>query len=233
MNNDFFKLPFSFKEAALTQDLTTCWQVHWSQHFNQKDYSGDWASIALRSASGRADDIHAHPTHQAYIDTPLLAKCRYFRQICDQFRCEKESVRLLALAPGSVINEHTDPHSGYPYGLFRLHIPVQTDDAVRFRVAGVDLPMLAGECWYANFHLLHSVRNEGLTGRVHLVIDCRRNAWSDALFGQAGYDFDEEARLLAVSVETKRRMVDELARMGSDTARQLVIQLRQELGELT
>ena len=233
MNNDFFKLPFSFDEAALTQDLTTCREEHWGQHFNQKDYSGNWTSIALRSASGRTDDIHAHPTHQAYVDTPLLTKCRYFRQICEQFQCEKESIRLLALAPGSVINEHTDPHTGYPYGLFRLHIPVQTVEAVRFRVAGVDLPMQAGECWYADFHLPHSVRNDGLIGRVHLVIDCRRNAWSDALFGRAGYDFDEEARLLAVLVGTKRRMVDELARMESVAARQLVTQLRQELGEST
>ena len=232
MTTIFLKLPFTFDEKALTQDLTTCRRLHWGQHFNQKDYSGNWTSIALRSASGREGDIYAHPNQAVYSDTALLTKCRYFRQVCDQFLCEKESIRLLALAPGSVINEHTDQHTGYPHGLFRLHIPVQTAEAVRFRVAGYDLPMRAGECWYANFHLPHSVRNEGLTERVHLVIDCRRNTWSDELFRQAGYDFDEEARQSAYSDETKRRMITELSRMESDAARQLVNQLRQELGEL-
>lgn len=228
MINRSLKLPFSFNEQALTDDLATCRRHYWLQHFNQKDYTGTWSSIALRSASGREDDIHAHPSDQ-YMDTPLLAKCTYFRQVCDQFACEKETIRLLALAPGSVIKEHTDRHTGYPYGLFRVHIPIQTADSVRFRVGGYDLPMRAGECWYANFHLPHSVQNDGLTERVHLVLDCRRNAWSDALFRQAGYDFTEEARQNEHTAETKRRMIDELSHIDSDTARQLVTQLRQEL----
>ncbi|MBC3788357.1 aspartyl/asparaginyl beta-hydroxylase domain-containing protein [Spirosoma utsteinense] len=231
MDNRFFKLPFYFDEAALTQDLALSRALNWRQHFNQRDYAGDWSSLALRSASGREDDIYAHPIQYDYADTALLAKCKYFRQVCDQFQCEKESIRLLALAPGSVINEHTDLHTGYPYGLFRLHIPIQTAEAVRFRVAGVDLPMRAGECWYANFHLPHSVRNEGAIERVHLVIDCRRNAWSDALFGQVGYDFGEEARVLDYSRQTKRQMIAELSRTDTETSRQLVAQLRQELGE--
>ena len=231
MNNNYFKLPITFDEVTLAEDLTTCRQLQWGSHFNQQDYVGKWTSIALRSASGRQDDIYAHPTHQVYADTPLLTQCTYFRQVCDWFMCEKESIRLLSLAPGSLINEHTDPHTGYPYGLFRLHIPVQTADAVRFRVAGVDLPMQAGECWYANFHLPHSVQNAGPNERVHLVIDCRRNAWSDELFRQAGYDFDEETRQASYSLDTKRRMIDELSRMESASARQLVLQLQQELGE--
>lgn len=232
MNNSYFKLPVTFDERALAQDLALCRLLQWGAHFNQKDYVGTWTSIALRSASGREADIYTHPTHQGYADTPLLAKCLYFRQVCDWFQCEKESIRLLSLAAGSQIKEHTDFQMGYSYGLFRLHIPIQTADAVQFRVAGVDLPMQAGECWYANFHLPHSVLNPGLTERVHLVIDCRRNTWSDGLFRQAGYDFDEEAREAAYSNETKRRMIDELSRMESDSARQLIIQLQQELGEL-
>ncbi|HEY0111451.1 MAG TPA: aspartyl/asparaginyl beta-hydroxylase domain-containing protein [Fibrella sp.] len=231
MKNSKFKLPITFDEAALIEDLSTCRRLQWGGHFNQKDYVGTWTSIALRSASGREDDIYSHPTVQAYVDTPLLAQCTYFRQVCDWFQCEKESIRLLSLAPGSLIKEHTDPHTGYPYGLFRLHIPIQTATAVQFRVAGVDLPMQAGECWYANFHLPHSVQNAGPVERVHLVIDCRRNAWSDGLFKEAGYDFDEEKREAAYSQDTKRRMIDELSRMESDSARQLVIQLQLELGE--
>ncbi|GAA4453616.1 hypothetical protein GCM10023189_18940 [Nibrella saemangeumensis] len=232
MINSYFKLPVTFNEAALVQDLTTCLRIQWGLHFNQKDYVGRWTSIALRSASGREDDIYAHPTLTTYADTPLLDQCTYFRQVCDWFACEKESIRLMSLAPGSLIREHTDPGTGYRYGVFRLHIPIQTADAVQFRVAGADLPMQPGECWYADFHLPHSVHNAGPIERIHLVLDCQRNAWSDALFRQAGYDFDEEARQAAYSRDTKRLMIDELSRMESDSARQLVVQLQQELGEL-
>jgi Aspartyl/Asparaginyl beta-hydroxylase len=231
MDNRFFKLPFHFDQTALMQDLLTSRGLSWQPHFNQQDYAGDWSCLALRSVSGREDDVNAHPGQDQFIDTPLMTKCSYFRQICDQLRCEKESIRLLALAPGSVIREHTDRHTSYPYGLFRLHIPIQTVEAVRFRVDGVDLPMRAGECWYANFDLPHSVQNEGASERVHLVIDCRRNTWSDILFREVGYDFDEEARTLDYSLVTKRRMLAELERMDTETARQLVSQLRHELGD--
>ncbi|MFD2569036.1 aspartyl/asparaginyl beta-hydroxylase domain-containing protein [Spirosoma soli] len=232
MNTNFFRLPFTFDEEALAKDLATCQRLHWQQHFNQKDYSGTWTSISLRSATGRAEDIYAHSANNTFTDTSLLAECSYFRYICDQFLCEKEAIRLLSLAPGSRINEHTDPGTGYPHGMFRVHIPIQTVEAVRFRVAGVDLPMRAGECWYANFHLPHSVQNDGLLERVHLVIDCQRNSWSDEIFRQAGYDFTEEARALDHSPETKRQMLAELSRLDSDAARTLIIQLKQELGEV-
>lgn len=229
MENSHLKLPVTFNKAALIHDLTTCLNRQWGLHFNQKDFVGTWTGIALRSASGCENDILAHS--DVYADTPLLSQCTYFRQVCDWFHCEKETIRLMLLAPGSLIKEHTDRHTGYSFGMFRIHIPIQTAETVQFRVAGIDLPMQAGECWYANFHLPHSVHNTGSTARIHLVIDCRRNAWSDELFRQAGYNFDEEARQLAYSNETKRRMMEELSRMNSDSARQLLAQLKQEIGE--
>lgn len=223
--NRFFQLPFRFDTAQLERDLGICLEMHWQEHFNRADYAGDWSGIALRSATGKMQDICAKPS-EGYRDTPLLESCAYFKEMIGMFQCEKEAIRLLRLAPGSVVKEHRDRGAGYAYGTFRVHIPIRTDAAVSFVVDGCELPMKAGECWYADFDLPHSVSNHSPRDRVHLILDCRRNEWSDELFRKAGYDFAEEKRRLEPDAETKRRMLEELARMDTDAARRLIRQLK-------
>jgi quercetin dioxygenase-like cupin family protein len=228
-DNRFFKLPVQFHVNQLQSELELCEKEQWKAHFNQADYNGDWTSIALRSASGRADDIYSHPLNIHFTNTPLLERCTYLRSVIDWFDCEKETVRLLSLAPGSEIREHTDPQTGYEYGIFRIHVPILTDAEVEFCVDGTNLDMQAGDCWYANFHLPHSVANRSQRRRVHLVIDARRNAWSDRIFEKAGYDFALEERQKDHDKETKQRMIDELALMDTPAARDLIARLRQEI----
>ncbi len=233
MSNRFFQLPFVFDPAQLRQDLAYCLSHAWMNHFNGRDYDGSWTSLSLRSASGLETDIMAHDDQSnGYRNTAMLAQCPYFGEVLSRFEVELQAVRLLSLAPGSVIRQHTDPHLGYEYGCFRLHIPLQTGSHVQFRVDGTNLLMQPGECWYANFNLPHSVRNNGSTDRIHLVIDGLRNDWSDELFGRVGYDFGEESRDRSPSAATKWQMITELERMDSDTARQLILQLRREIGQL-
>jgi hypothetical protein len=45
--------------------------------------------------------------------------------------------------------------------------------------------MAAGEAWYLDLNLPHSVTNHGPTDRVNLVVDCVVNDWLDALLGAA------------------------------------------------
>lgn len=224
-NNSFLRLPFLFDEGRLQSELALCLEMHWQEHFNQSDYSGEWSGIALRSASGKSEDIYAHAT-QGFRDTPLWQRCLYFQEIAGQFQCEKESIRLLRLAPGSIIKEHRDLGAGYPFGAFRLHIPIRTDSSVSFVVGGSEVPMKIGECWYADFDLPHSVTNNSPRDRVHLVIDCRRNEWSDQLFQRAGYDFAEEKRRNEPDAQTTMRMIEELERMNTEAARQLIRTLK-------
>ena len=107
----FLKLPFLFLEDKLLEDLVVSQEYSFAPHFNAKDYHGSWTSIALRSVNGSADAILTDSPDQCYRDTPLLNKCGYLPTVLDQFLCEKESVRLLSLAPGSVIKPHTDPNA--------------------------------------------------------------------------------------------------------------------------
>jgi Aspartyl/Asparaginyl beta-hydroxylase len=213
----FLLLPLSYNIPRLLEDLAICESFHWANHYNQADYSGEWNGIALRSVSGQTDNILAAES-SVYYNTPLLEKCGYFKEIIAGFDCELETIRLLALAPGSSIKTHRDRGLGYSMGCFRLHIPILTDPDVHFAVDGEKLPMQAGECWYANFDLPHSVHHQGKTRRVHLVVDGKRNAWTDALFGRAGYDFAGENQPIQYDDKTKRLMIEQLKAMGTETA---------------
>ncbi len=231
MDNRFFKLPFHFDAGRLRQDLDTCVALSWPQHFNKRDYEGSWTSIALRSATGQESDIRTISAHSSWIDTPLLSQCPYFQEIMSVLAFEKETVRLLALAPGSRIKEHTDQGLGYLFDCFRLHIPITTDEKVAFVVDGCQLTMQAGECWYADFSLPHSVAHEGTQPRIHLVVDGLRNAWTDSVFQSAGYDFELEKRLKQPDQATLRKIIAELERQGTPEAEAVAAQMRVGLQE--
>lgn len=230
MKNLFFKLPFSFDAAMLLNDLSICLQGEWPLHFNTKDYAGNWRSISLRSASGKHDDIYSVPSVSSYTNTSLLDKCPFFMSIINSFQCELETVRLLNLSPGSIIREHRDPGAGYEHGYFRIHIPITTDEGVLFKVGGELLRMNPGECWYADFDMPHSVEHKGTKERIHMVIDGIRNQWSDKLFAESGYDFEEEKRRKDYDNVTKAKMIEELSFMNTDVSRALIAQLKAELG---
>lgn len=226
----FLKLPFRFSEERLLKDLEVCKNFDFTLHFNINDYSGQWTSIALRSQNGEMNNIFALPQGDAhYKDTELLQECGYFKEIIDSFECEKESIRLLNLKPGSVIKEHTDYNLGYEDGIFRIHIPITTNENVHFFIDSKEVKMLPGEGWYGNFNLPHSVRNDGKTDRIHLVMDCIRNDWSDALFAECGYDFENEKLVPEYSRETKLQMIAQLKLMNTETSEKMIAELQKEL----
>src|SRR5262249_2216363 len=143
---------------------------------------GDWSAVALRSAAGAGMAIYPDPTSQAFTDLPELQRCPYISEVLASFRCPLQVVRLLKLSPGSHIPEHPDYNLGFEDGEVRLHVPIETNPQVEFAVNDTPLPMAAGECWYVNFNVPHRVYNGGATDRVHLVIDCVRNAWLESFF---------------------------------------------------
>ncbi|WP_211473877.1 aspartyl/asparaginyl beta-hydroxylase domain-containing protein [Collimonas humicola] len=226
--NKFLKLPLLFDSDELLKDLQACETMDWPRHFHTDDYSGLWSGLALRSASGKADDIYSHPGGAGHVDTPVLGLCPYIASVLGLFECEIESARLLRLAPGAFIKEHRDVHTGYQFDVFRVHIPIETSTQVRFLVGGHALDMREGECWYADFSQPHSVENCGATARTNLILDCKRNSWSDALFRQAGYDFDEEARSRRLDSATRAMVIARLSEMKTDTAERLIRQLEAE-----
>ncbi|MCX2452637.1 aspartyl/asparaginyl beta-hydroxylase domain-containing protein [Pedobacter sp. PLR] len=224
MHPSHLKFNFSYDRQQLQQELNDCLQQEWPVHFNTKDFNGDWRSISLRSSSGRSNDIYAHGG--SYQDTPLLQNCPYFSSIIESWKCEKEAIRLLALAPGSVIKPHRDRGCSYPEGSFRIHIPIVTNSGVHFIINEQRLHLQEGECWYLDFNETHSIVNEGDETRVHLIIDGIRNAWTDELFKAQGYPIQLKPKSSSIDEETKLKIIAQLELMDTDTARSLISNMR-------
>ncbi|GEQ84501.1 hypothetical protein ULMS_00090 [Patiriisocius marinistellae] len=232
MNNNAIKLPFHFSEELLLNDLKYCKSLEFVKHYSTDNYVGNWNSISLRSIDGLPQNIKAFdPMNDNWVDTYLLDHCFYFKEIIDLFKCDKYAIRLLNLAPNSRIKEHTDHNLGYSDGVFRVHVPIATNNRVQFVIGGAQVPMRVGECWYGDFNVSHSVCNLGNTERVHLTMDCKRNEWSDSMFKNSGYDFDLENKIEIYDDVTKRSMIASLQEMDTDVARALIIKLQNELRE--
>lgn len=225
-------MPFHFDVERLQKDLLTCEAYEFQGNYIPENYDGDKYILPLRSIDGRMDHVAAiQGSPDQFKNTEALEKCPYFQEVIDHFQCNKESVRLMSLPPGAVINTHIDHSSGYEDGVFRIHVPVKTNDQVYFILEGNPINMAAGEAWYTNINLPHGVENKGQTARVHLVIDCIRNDWSDQLFGSLDYDFEEEARIKApvYSKEMLTRMIEELSYQDNEASKMLIADFKKQL----
>ncbi|HWH11843.1 MAG TPA: aspartyl/asparaginyl beta-hydroxylase domain-containing protein [Solirubrobacteraceae bacterium] len=172
---------------ALAADVEGLSAKEWVPHFNTGYYEGDWSGVALRSSAGAPLALYPDPTAEPgdWAATEALGRCPALATLLDEFDCELQSVRLLALGPGARIREHRDYRLGYDDGELRIHIPVTTSPDVEFIHDGERVAMAAGEVWYLDFNLPHSVANPGDARRVHLVIDCVLNPWLDGLLKDA------------------------------------------------
>ncbi|HLK22062.1 MAG TPA: aspartyl/asparaginyl beta-hydroxylase domain-containing protein [Bryobacteraceae bacterium] len=178
------RLALSFDAQRLQADLARLASGEWTPHFNRDFFEGDWSGIPLRvSPSDRGLYSSGASAAEDYAGTEALEACPYFQEVLGSFECPLKSVRLLRLAAGSIIREHTDASLGEEEGDVRLHIPVVTNPRVEFYLAGKRVAMQAGDCWYLDLSLPHRVQNLGESERVHLVIDCVLNDWLRGLIG--------------------------------------------------
>ena len=179
------KFSWQFDKEKLEQDLASADQ-DWVDHFNTDYYQGEWSGLGLRIPKKYNHLLNPGDNDTVYEDTPLLEKLPYVRHILNYFRCEVTSARLLKLTAGSVIKKHKDPDLSYWNGLARIHIPITTNDLVKFIIDDSGVKMLPGECWFAEFCLPHYIENKGTCDRVHLVIDLKVNEWLKELFEREG-----------------------------------------------
>src|SRR5262249_40154424 len=117
-----------------------------------------------------------------FVDTPALRASPYLREVLSSFQTTLRATRLMRLAPGSVIKEHTDPGLRFEEGLARIHVPVLTNPDVEFYLNGSRVVMTAGSRWSLRLSAPHRVANRGTTDRVHLVVDLTVNGWLVNLF---------------------------------------------------
>jgi len=182
---EHWKLPLAFDVGRLKADLAQVGDGEWTPHFNKGYYDGMWSGVALRTTEGARVPLFPDPMQSTYVDTPMLERCGYIREVLARFQCPLQVVRLLRLSAGSHIKEHTDYNLSYEDGEVRVHVPIQTNSQVEFYLNGQRVVMGEGECWYVNVNLPHRIDNGGSADRVHLVIDCVLNDWLRGLFPAA------------------------------------------------
>lgn len=223
------KLPFNFIVEKLKKDLAIISSSQWNPQIYKMNYKGQWTSIALLSKNGDKDNFaHANSTEEIK-DTEILKKCLYFKEVISAFKCPLISARLLKLSAKSEIKPHRDYRLGYENNNFRIHIPIVTNSEVAFILNGNKLEMSPGECWYTNVNFIHSVINRSSEDRVHLVIDCERNDWSDQLFfslaPKESFNLMDDKFL----IESKKRTIEELKIKKDPKLNQLIQELENEL----
>jgi hypothetical protein len=171
----FSRLPVTVDLSLLLQALSRIADTAWTAHFNASYYDGQWSGVALISASDALTALSSGAGEPISRDS-WQNDDRWAVALRD-LPLDIRSARLLRLGPGSRIHEHRDYDLGGPQADCRLHIPLLSSPDVDFMMESQRIPMSAGECWFLDLARPHSVDNWGQQERVHLVLDCRPNAW--------------------------------------------------------
>ncbi len=224
----FLQLPFQFDVKKLQKELAGILQSNWTPHFNHGGYTGNWNSIALYSQTGKSTNIFAMPNVDGPLkETSILKSTPYIKEVIQTFKTPLYSVRLLRLEVGAYIKPHRDYNCGYEDNIFRIHIPIITNPEVEFILDDKRLEMLEGQCWYTNVNYIHSVANKGTKDRIHLVIDGKRNSWSDDLFFSLAprESFFPKQEPNSQSLEVMEQMLIGLRSMKTEGAELLVKEL--------
>jgi hypothetical protein len=79
-------------------------------------------------------------------------------------------VMLARMGAGGVIHPHRDanPAAKWPH---KIHVPLITNDEVRFFVGGIAYHFNQGEAVEVNNMAVHGVENAGKTDRIHLIFE--------------------------------------------------------------
>ncbi len=188
---DVHQFSINFDSDLLQADLNRIETDSWIAHVNTRAYNGGWDVFPLRCS---AEHLDAHPILQSFAiemvnnwhNLPVLEQCPGLHavlQMLESHQIKVYSMRLMRLHAGAEITEHRDQGVGLEHGEIRLHVPIQTNTLVEFKVNGKQAIMQPGELWYINADQPHSVTNRGNTDRIHLVIDMAVNDWLRSQLG--------------------------------------------------
>lgn len=177
---DKIQLPFTFDVEKMLSE---------AKALKQQNYEY-YKVIPLRSPAHFVDtslpfpppaDDYADGSWTDWMDTPNLENAPYLQCVIETFskHTTVNLVRLLFLAPNSVVDEHTDPTLALEQekSMIRLTIPIDNNEGVEFYLNNAIVPMKVGECWYLRLSDPHRINNHGATDRINFTIDIVPNDW--------------------------------------------------------
>jgi len=163
LSQPFFQFPILFDVARLQAEVAALPDAAWVPH--PDSLPGNSAARLISAGGAETDSVHGH-----MLPTQWLEGMPYLRQVLAGFGVVWGRSRLMRLAPGAGVPEHADINYHW-HTRVRLHIPVFTQDAVRFHCDGQSLHMAAGEAWIFDNWRRHHVENNASADRIHLVAD--------------------------------------------------------------
>ena len=186
-----YRLPLSFDAIPLQAEVAkVVTQARWVDHWADRLAApGTWTVLPLVAGAGDIDDSSTRlAADAAPHPTAILAQLPAMRATIEAFKTTLLRARLLRLKAGASIGEHRDyayftgRRWSFERGRIRVHIPIVTSDGVMWKLNGRDLTMAAGEAWYVNVCLRHSVENRSAIDRINLVLELEVNDWLRNLF---------------------------------------------------
>ena len=148
----------------------------WSQSGREQQYMAHSQTQSLLLIHD--DDMrHKNPTyHESYYSLEQELK-PLMEFIASYYQNDGYFIRALfaKLLPGEIIIPHIDSTFSLLH-CHRVHIPIVTNDEVRFIVGGEKKNMKCGEIWEINNATVHSVENVSEHARTHLIVDWVTNS---------------------------------------------------------
>ena len=93
-------------------------------------------------------------------------------ELVRKFEGQASRRMLSVVMPGASIEPHADPQD--ERFITRVHVPLVTNPEAVFVIEGVAYHLEVGSAYRVNINALHSVHNDGLTPRIHLMFDVRK-----------------------------------------------------------
>jgi len=173
-----------FDVIKLNQEVLAAEAKH---RFLNKSVSG-WSSIPVRSVNGMEGEkgnlgsgINNSVKPEDYRYTTVMKECPYLQSILESFGAPILKVRIMKLIRNKVIGTHIDQFQDDK--VIRFHIPVLTDENVRFFVGKDNKYLEAGHMYWVNVRNPHYVTNTSKTiDRIHIVFDMYQNKAIEDLF---------------------------------------------------
>jgi hypothetical protein len=163
LQHPFYRLPVRFDVNLLREEVAALPAEAWSRHPN--DYQGNTAARLITVGGEQNDAVGG-----TMAMTPALRQSPYLQQVLASFNTVISRCRLMRIAPGEQVPQHSDINHHWFYRV-RIHIPIYTQPSVRFYCEQEGVHMAAGEAWIFDNWRQHRVENPSSEPRVHLVAD--------------------------------------------------------------
>jgi hypothetical protein len=160
----FLQLPVLFDAERLAAEVAALPAEAWRPH--PQGYPGNDALALITTGGDPASDAR----DGAMGPTPYLLACPYLMQVLETLGATWGRSRLMRLSGNAEVTPHVDTDY-YWRDHMRVHVPIVTQPTVRFLCGGEEVNMAAGECWIFDTWSLHSVHNDAVRSRIHLVAD--------------------------------------------------------------